>query len=139
MKVEYVTNIGLTELAGDLYGPKGIFVTRVFLIAYQIGKSIAYLIFFIQFFGYVFSDAQNEQEAGNFIYLILALCIVIPMGFIDNMALFTKFSIVANILTWFGLISVIGRPILYMLGFSFDAIINGGHFKENISNLANFE
>lgn len=52
--------LGLSELAGDLYGTKGVFVTRLFLITYQIGKSIAYLIFFIQFFSYVFSDAENE-------------------------------------------------------------------------------
>lgn len=54
------------------------------------------------------SDAEDESEAGNWIYLLFALCIVIPMGFIDNMALFTKFSIVANILTWISLIFVVG-------------------------------
>ena len=84
-------------------------MTRVFLIAYQIGKGTAYLIFLIQFFSYVMSDAAQEDDgAGDWIYLVLGLCIVIPMGLIDIMALFTKFSIVANILTWFGMVSVIG-------------------------------
>ena len=52
---------------------------------------------------------ENSTASGDWIYLLLALCIVVPMGFIDNMALFTKFSIVANILTLFSLISVLGR------------------------------
>jgi proton-coupled amino acid transporter len=110
--------VGITELVDKLYGPRGVIMVRVFLIAYQIGKGTAYLIFFIQFFSYVMSDASEEQETGDWIYLILALCIVVPMGFIDNMALFTKFSIIANLLTWFGLLSVIGTLSLASKGSS---------------------
>jgi hypothetical protein len=40
----------------------------------------------------------RHQETGEYIYLILALAIVVPMGFIDNIAKFTKFSIIGNIL-----------------------------------------
>jgi hypothetical protein len=53
----------------------------------------------------------RHQETGEFIYLILALAIVIPMGFIDNIAKFTKFSIFANILTQGCVVAIISTSI----------------------------
>lgn len=40
---------------------------------------------------------MDNKNNDDFIYVLFALCIVVPMGFIDNMALFTKFSLIANI------------------------------------------
>lgn len=66
----------------------------------------------MRFFAHVWADAEDQQNSGDFIYLVLALCIVVPMGFIDNMALFGKFSLVANVCTYLMFFSVIGKLIV---------------------------
>ena len=105
--VENKENQGLTEVAEVTYGEKGKQISKVILIAYQLGKAIAYLIFFISFFAHVFSKADSESGAGDWIYLVMAFCIVLPLSFIDNMALFAKLSLFANTLTLIGLIYII--------------------------------
>jgi len=42
-----------------VYGKTGLILARTIFISYQIGKSVAYLIFFIQFFAHVMADAKH--------------------------------------------------------------------------------
>ncbi|CAD8186966.1 unnamed protein product [Paramecium pentaurelia] len=124
-------NQGLTEVAEVTYGEKGKQITKVVLIAYQLGKAVAYLIFFISFFAHIFSNADSQSGAGNWIYLIMAFCIVLPLSFIDNMARFAKLSLFANALILVGLV--------YITFYDFYQILEGDGIKENVMNLAHFE
>jgi len=66
------------------------------------------------------------------------------MGFIDNIAKFTKFSIFANILTQFCIITIIGKikhsqqVFIILLVYTIYLLSTEDVFMKNASNLANF-
>ena len=74
---------------------------------------MSYLIFFIKFFANAFDNLGDKQN--DFIYLLSALCIILPMSLINNIAIFVKFAALGNI--FFGL------TLLVIIGYDFKLII----------------
>ena len=53
------------------------------------------MIFFIKFFEYVFDTAGNSLD--DMIYLLLALCVIVPLSLVNDVKVFKKTSFIANI------------------------------------------
>ena len=69
--------------------------------------------FFIKFFANAFDNLGDKQN--DFIYLLLALCIILPMSLINNIAIFVKFAALGNIF--------VGITLLVIIGYDFKLII----------------
>lgn len=78
-------------------GQRSASVSRMFVVLMQWGCCISYIIFFMKFFEYVFYHTDDPSLQHELVYLAFALCIIVPMSFIDNLAYFTKFNIFANV------------------------------------------
>lgn len=76
---------------------------------------MSYLIFFIKFFANAFDNLGDKQN--DFIYLLSALCIILPMSLINNIAIFVKFAALGNIF--------VGITLLVIIGYDFKLIITG--------------
>ena len=74
---------------------------------------MSYLIFFIKFFANAFDNLGDKQN--DFIYLLSALCIILPMSLINNIAIFVKFAALGNIF--------VGLTLLVIIGYDFKLII----------------
>jgi hypothetical protein len=74
------------------YGSKGVTIVKSLLVAFQVGCCVGYFIFFIKFFENSFNTIGNKTD--DIVYLILALCIILPMSLINNIALFVKVIII---------------------------------------------
>ena len=74
---------------------------------------MSYLIFFIKFFANAFDNLGDKHN--DFIYLLLALCIILPMSLINNIAIFVKFAALGNIF--------VGLTLLVIIGYDFKLII----------------
>jgi len=87
-------DIGYPMLASLILGKKGNFLLKLFLVLFQIGCCISYIIFFIEFFEHAFNTAGNTAD--DLIYLALAFCLIVPISFLNNIQMFHKISNIAN-------------------------------------------
>jgi len=86
------------------------------------------VIFFLNFLNHAFKTQGNETD--EFVYLLIALAIIVPMSFLNNMVLFSKFSLIANI--------CIALTLIYVLGHNIHIMINTDVLTLTRSNLFNF-
>ncbi|CAD8190975.1 unnamed protein product [Paramecium pentaurelia] len=88
----------------------------------QWGCCISYVIFFMEFFEIAFYGNDTSTFQHQLYYLLIALLILLPMTLIQNMAVFTKVSAIANGLIVFPLVMIIVSAI--------QAIINESYPKK---------
>lgn len=115
------------ELAERVLGKKSFVLLKIFFVINQIGCCISYIIFFLKFFEYVFDTEGNRAASVG--YLFLAIAIIIPLSFINNIQVFVKYSRIANLFIMISLLLIVGQE-LYDIGSEED-------FKEG--NVANFK
>lgn len=86
------------------------------------------MIFFLNFFEHVF--VTNGKRADDFLYLLLAMLIIVPLSMINNFALFSKASFVGNLLIVVTLIIVTMK--------NFDIMYTQDGYQRNSQNKFNF-
>ncbi|CAK76991.1 unnamed protein product (macronuclear) [Paramecium tetraurelia] len=84
-----------------------VYLNKLFIIVMQWGCCASYVLFFMEFLEYAIYHHQDVIFSHQLIYLSIAMCIIIPLVFINNMTLFTKFSTIANSLIIISLIACI--------------------------------
>lgn len=103
--------VDYSYIARHYLGEKGQLIVRIFLLKFQIGCCISYVIFFLKFFESAF-DIAGSSNNHDFIYLLIALFIIVPMSFINNVATFSKISFVANIMISITLLAIMSVKLL---------------------------
>ncbi|EAS06664.2 transmembrane amino acid transporter protein (macronuclear) [Tetrahymena thermophila SB210] len=97
-------------IAKHHFGRKGQFAVSTFIVIFQVGCCISYVIFFMKFLENVFGMAGKTQE-NDIIYLLIALAIIIPMSFINSISAFAKISILANFMIVVTLLAIFSYNI----------------------------
>ncbi|KAL4474446.1 hypothetical protein ABPG72_007845 [Tetrahymena utriculariae] len=97
-------------IAKHHFGRKGQFIVSTFLVIFQVGCCISYVIFFMKFLENVF-DMAGKNQGNDFIYLLIALAIIIPMSFINSISAFAKISILANFMIVITLLAIFSYNI----------------------------
>lgn len=90
-------NMGFTEITRLLLGEKYVIINRSFVVVMQWGCCASYILFFMEFFEYAIYKHTTANFEHEIVYLCFALCIITPLIFINNMAVFTKFSAASNV------------------------------------------
>lgn len=91
-------NMGFTEITRLILGEKYVIMNRLFIIIMQWGCCASYVLFFMEFFEFAIYHSTNMSFEHELVYLGFAMCIVLPLIFINNMAVFAKFSAVSNVI-----------------------------------------
>ncbi|CAD8095657.1 unnamed protein product [Paramecium sonneborni] len=78
-------------------------LSKLIVGSMQWGCCISYVIFFMEFFEIAFYGNAQSTFQHQLYYLLIALLILLPMTLIQNMAVFTKISAIANLLIVFPL------------------------------------
>lgn len=120
--------MGYPQLAETLLGRKGVFCVKFMLVLFQVGCCVSYVIFFLKFFEHAFNTTGNKGD--DVIYIALALCIILPMSLVNDIAVFAKASILGNIF-------VIGTLILIYVN-DFYNMAAKEDTKKNVKDLADF-
>ena len=81
-------NITYSQIAQFSFGRKGQLLVQTFLIIFQIGCCVSYIIFFTKFFEHAFST--ENSKATDLLYISIALCVILPMTLINDITLFAK-------------------------------------------------
>ncbi|CAD8131453.1 unnamed protein product [Paramecium pentaurelia] len=100
-------NLGFSEITRIILGENYVYLNKLFIIVMQWGCCASYVLFFMEFLEYAIYHHQDVVFSHQLIYLSIAMCIIIPLVFINNMTLFTKFSTIANSLIVISLIACI--------------------------------
>lgn len=90
--------LGFSGIARELVGPWSINWMKFFLIIMQWGCCAGYILFFMQFVEYAVFDSLSISETHQLLYLFVALCIVVPMTLINNVAVFARFSFLSSVI-----------------------------------------
>ncbi|KAL4441416.1 hypothetical protein ABPG74_013711 [Tetrahymena malaccensis] len=117
------------QLAQLFFGRKGMFCVKFFIIIFQFGCCISYIIFFLKFFEHVFEDENETNKLHEFLYLCIALAIILPMNLINNISLFAKISFVANFF--------IICTLLAIIGYNIHLLIDSNTHQQNVRNETN--
>ncbi|CAD8170756.1 unnamed protein product [Paramecium pentaurelia] len=89
-------NLGFSEITRIILGENYVYLNKLFIIIMQWGCCASYILFFMEFLEFAIYHHQDVVFSHQIIYLSIAMCIIIPLVFINNMTLFTKFSTIAN-------------------------------------------
>ncbi|CAD8091797.1 unnamed protein product [Paramecium sonneborni] len=100
-------NLGFSEITYIILGENYVYINKLFIIIMQWGCCASYVLFFMEFLEYAIYHHQDVVFSHQLLYLAIAMCIIIPLVFINNMTLFTKFSTLANSFIIISLISCI--------------------------------
>jgi hypothetical protein len=82
----------------------------------------------MRFFEHAFNTSGSKAD--KVIYLILALCIIIPISFINSLKKYARINLIANILIIICLIAIVGYAI--------ENMSNINILKNNRKNFADF-
>lgn len=55
----------------------------------------------MEFFEYAFYHTSNIEFSHEIVYLLLALCIILPMTLINNITHFAKYNLLSNVFNVF--------------------------------------
>lgn len=88
------------------------------------GCCVSYVIFFVKFFEFAFGTTSSDT-LDDMLYLCLALAIILPMSVVNDIAVFSKASIVGNAF-------VISTLILIFI-YDFYTIAGGGNIDHHIA------
>ena len=86
----------------------------------------------MRFIEYAIYDSDSAPIGRQLIYVAIAMCIIVPMALINNMAVFVKVSAFASLLIISGLTCI----ILFALG---EILDDTPYYEAAKSNRANFD
>jgi proton-coupled amino acid transporter len=90
-------NLGFSDITRIILGEKYVYMNKLFIILMQWGCCASYVLFFMEFLEYAIYHHHDVVFSHQLIYLAIAMCIIVPLVFINSMTIFTKFSAVANV------------------------------------------
>lgn len=90
-------NVGFSEATRIILGERAVFINRLFIIIGQWGCCASYMLFFVEFFENAIYHTTSVKIGHEIIYLLFAMCIILPMTLINNLSLFVKLNAVSNV------------------------------------------